>query len=103
MNSVFILVFLIMAPSLIRRQMRGVPWDWRPWASLAITALLGAVTVFPVLCGKHLPVALVLPEPVPSAAMVVLFMLALSRPVWEALDELRRRRDRGPSSDDRPE
>ena len=55
MNSVFILVFLIMAPSLIRRQMRGVPWDWRPWASLAITALLGAVTVFPVLCGKHLP------------------------------------------------
>lgn len=103
MNSVFILVFLIMAPFLIRQQMRGIRRDWRLWVSLAIPALMIVVSLSPSLCGKPFPVPLALPDQVGSAAMAVLFMLYLARPTWEILDELRRARDRSSSNEDRQE
>jgi len=101
MDSVFIITFLIVAPTLFRRQMRGVHWDWKVWVSLISVASFGAVTVFPGLCAKPLPYTLILPVPVASAAMVVLFMVFLAPVAWQLLDEFQRPRDRDPSSDGR--
>jgi len=90
MESFFIITFLIVAPALLRRQMRGARWDWKVWVSLIIATLFGVAIVFPGLCGKPLPYTLILPVPVAPAAMVVLFMVFLAPPVWQLLDELQR-------------
>lgn len=90
MDSVFIITFLILAPAILRRQMRGVRWDWKVWVSLISVALFGAAIVFPGLCGKPLPRTLILPVPVAPAAMVVLFMVLLAPTVWQLLDGLQR-------------
>jgi hypothetical protein len=90
MDSVFIITFLILAPAILRRQMRGVRWDWKVWGSLISVTLFGVAIVFPGLCGKPLPHTLILPVPVASAAMVVLFMVFLVPDVRRLLDELQR-------------
>jgi len=101
MDSVFIVVFLIIAPVLLWRQLRGFRWDWKLWASLAAPALLGVVALFQGLLGKPLPLTFSLPTPVASVAMVVLFILALAPQCRQTLDEVDRLANKAGTDNDR--